>query len=170
MRTIRNNEKITDLQTPTSLMIGDYTGFYYMNDIGNCKNVYISNIGDLINAERYREATLKRLDELFLKVRNLTFSCNVTSKIAIDKLSKHFQLISVQEIGTGYSNGIQYHAVFFTNYKEYGSRDKYIANVNNLKKQKEKSKSLNIAEAQIEKIVSYTSRTWLKKYLQTLIS
>lgn len=158
-----------------SIKVNKWESFYYYSDIKNCKHCNISYLGYILH-DTILKTTLKRLDELFIVAHKLMFSVTLTQKKEVNKLRKHFTLISLREIPIGYGNGYQYHATFFTNYKDYPNRVDYMARVKKKqeleiqKKEKEITKFKKINSKIITKIISYKSKACLKKYLEKLIS
>lgn len=177
MKEIRQDEQAE--RGDAAYIMPHYTQFYYKNAIHNCKHCYLDYMTNILYAiSKYDnpEIFINRLDEVFDVNNKISFSINITDKRYINVLDKYYTLISCVAIPMGYGDGFQYHCTYFTNSKTRNGGDGY-------KKRLIKegitvttsSKKLNTPDKKdivinVEKILSYKSKIWLKRYLEKLIS
>jgi hypothetical protein len=165
--TIEINEKIARTLNSTfryTIKFKNYAQIEYSDAIGNCKHCYLDSTTNFLH--NIDKENVKKLDEFFNAVTKVTFNINVNNLQLVNNLKKHYQLIVCNEIPTGYGTGFQYHAIFFTNSSTRGN-DMYKKRFNSIKIIN--SKPILTTEI-INKILNFTSKTWLRKYLLKLIS
>lgn len=150
----------------------DFRGWswcYITKSYGNCKHFHIDNIGTLAaNMERNPEI-LGDFKKVIASFCHLTFSVNVTNKRWIDFLAEHFQLINYSAIPTGYGQGYQFHAIFFTNYDRYSGKAGYVARVNRGETfglNTDKTTLLSV----LKRIKGYKSSAWRNKFIDKLLA
>tara|TARA_R110000772_G_scaffold54130_1_gene123550 strand:- start:65238 stop:65729 length:492 start_codon:yes stop_codon:yes gene_type:complete len=150
------------LKNSFEVVLKGYTAIRYSNDIGNCKHCYLHSVGG-----RLTDIYMDGMDRVFDRVGKLTFTVTPKQMQDIQNLQKRYTLIAMSKIPIGYNNGYQLHATFFTN-TDYPDRAKY------LRKFKQESENhipgAPITDEQIDKIMSYKSKHFCKKYLEKLIS
>lgn len=179
---VKNPEefKTTQLTDAMIIDVGNYNSFVYQNATNNCKHFYIDRITSSA-ATNNIEKFVKIIDIITGRLYKTTFSVNTTDTAAIRRLSEHFVLISCVGIPTGYGPNFQYHAIFFVNTNNRG-RSEYLRRfkaegLSPVKFEtvgrsavKAKAPKGSITTSQMERILKYTSKTWLTKYLKTLLS
>lgn len=152
--------------------VGDYCSFKFSLAHGNCKHCYLDEMGYLITKLDNRPEIVEYMKNVFRANTKVTFGVNLTTMYGIDELKKHFTLVALSVIPTGYGNSYQYHAIFFTGV-HVRDHDIYLRRfekeqLNNNEKEVPQHKVLDIET--VNKILSYKSKVWLKKYLIKLIS
>ena len=149
------------------IKLANYTAFYYNSSYGNCKHCVLNGISNV----KLTDKNVEILNALFEKTCKLCFTINVTQKNIIDDWSKHFKLISIQKVPIGYYDGYQYHAMFFTNNKQYSSRKDYIKRVereNN--KNKIEINQTNITKEDLLKIKNYKMDYYRNQFIDKLLT
>jgi uncharacterized protein (UPF0210 family) len=149
-----------------------YSGFYYNNSHGNCKHCIISGIQNTLlqNYEDTNKKTLDRLDEILKKVRKLCFTVNVTNTDVLTTLDKRFKRITTTKVPIGYSGGMQYHVVYFTNYDKYTYKTQYLKRVAAGEGSVAKTTKKSFTPEDIIKIMAYKSKYHLNNFLTKLIN
>ena len=173
METIRRNEPVKEGDYVYE--IANYATFTYKNASGNCKHCYLDRMSSfLFNVTPER---IERLNQIFDVNWKITFGINVTNLEEAYALDEHYTLISRTAIPTGYNDGFQYHCIYFTNstwrsggpgYKQR-LKDEGISVTTSSKKINTPGNKRSVV-IDVERILSYKSKYWLKRYLQKLIS
>lgn len=170
-----------NVTTQMRVALKNYNSFIYSDAYGNCKHCYIDSIGGLLTAKN--TPNLARVIDLVTARRvKTTFSVNLNDVEQVERLKKHFKLISCATIPTGYGTSYQFHAIFFVNHNSR-NRDNYLKRFQyngsgpivstNVKLKgaalAERGATKEITDEIVDKVFSYKTKHWLKKYLIKLI-
>lgn len=159
-----------------------YSAIYITDDPTNCKLANISGLGTFyINFRDQNNKFVKFFND-FLRIfrTNVAYSINTTNSKLIDSLKKDFTIASYSRIPIGYHGGNQYNIVVLNpgdiRFNEYNNRvendnikniinfiDKNYNDVNN--NDVNNNGNLRISKKEIEKILSYKSKYYLKQRL-----
>lgn len=145
--------------------LANYATLYFKDATLNCKHCYLDGISSLSN--KLNEEVLKQLKQIFTINEKVTFSINVTDYLSINNFKKHFTMINCANVPTGYGRkGYQYHAIFFTNCTSRDWNNLYRKRFEIEKVEIPLKEIKNKKEKKIDKILSFKSKTWLRKYLE----
>ena len=132
-----------------------YIFLYVFTHPSNCKVVSYENVQGLL-LRNNSENLFKLIDVLNKRFYAVVFKCTFTNKKHVTEMSKHFQLVSCEEIPIGYDKGLQYHLTFKSNSsKKYDYR---------FKKPKE-----DLLKIHLKKIMEYKSDYWRNNYINNIL-
>lgn len=130
------------------IKIGKFFHLRFKGDWFNCKFSSFDNIQRCL--QNYEKETIKAIKEK--TEREHTWFCTVNNMKYVDILKKHFIPIYIQRVPIGYDGGHQYHCLFRGGMNTYSKR-------------LDKARPKKINDKILTKILTYKSKTWLKKYL-----
>lgn len=185
MENIKLEKLLTDntigLGNQLGITLKNYSTIIYSDAYGNCKHCYFDCLGGALGNKAI-EDTVKAIDKITRRKQKTTFSVNLNYVTQIETLQKHFKMINCVSIPTGYGNNYQFHAIFFVNHNSRNMID-YLARFQTYGLGPEIKTNIKLTERAtpkpigpgevtdeiVDKVFSYKTKVWLKKYLIKLI-
>jgi hypothetical protein len=134
--------------------IKNFTQLRHYPNASNCKVCTFDSVGSCLMKDKKKTISMIRAKA------SMYFFVHVTDYEDIKILQKEFSMVYCNHVPIGYSGGFQYHALF--------ARDKDHKYKGRIEEEGVVTEPSTLPKSLINKILSYKSKTWLKKFLEKL--